>query len=391
MKLLVVTNLYPPQELGGYGRSIADFVWGLQQRGHQVQVLCSDAGYLGPGGDGPSGEPVDRCLMLKGDYQQGVRVLDDPIAIAEIDRVNAQLVNGWLDQGGWDGILVGNLDLLGFELLQHLLGPGIPVLQHLGFVIPPFAPEQFPQQSHYRLVSASRAVRANLVAAGLPVANAPVVYPGVRVELLGLQATGRLLPPAPGRQGPGALRVCFAGLLMESKGPHTLLEAIAQLHRHGVAIEAMVAGGRFSASYAIKLEEYALEQGISDHVQFVKQLSRDQLARFFRLNHVAVFPSISPEAFGIVAAEALASGLALVSSGVGGAAELFEPEVSGLAFRPGDAGDLSRQLERLATEPGLLARLQAAGEARALQQFSVAQSALELEQLFRALKVQTLP
>ena len=386
MKLLVVTNLYPPQELGGYGRSIADFVWGLQERGHQVQVLCSDAGYLGPGGDGPSGEPVDRCLMLKGDYQQGVRVLDDPIAIAEIDRVNAQLLNGWLDQGGWEGILVGNLDLLGFELLEHLLRPGIPVLQHLGFVFPPFGPEQWPKHSHYRLVSASRAVRANLVEAGLPVAKAPVVYPGARVELMGLEATGRTLQPFPGGHGPGALRVCFAGLLMESKGPHTLLEAIAQLHRHGVAIEAMVAGGRFNPAYAIQLEQYAAEQGIAGQVQFVKQLRRDQLARFFRLNHVAVFPSISPEAFGIVAAEAMASGLALVSSGVGGAAELFEPEVSGLAFRPGDSGDLARQLNRLATEPGLLARLQVAGEARVRQQFSVAQSALELEQLFGELK-----
>ena len=391
MKLLVVTNLYPPQELGGYGRSIADFVWGLQERGHQVQVLCSDAGYLGPGGDGPSGEPADRCLMLKGDYQQGVRVLDEPIAIAEIDRVNAQLLNGWVDQGGWDGILVGNLDLLGFELLNHLLGAGIPVLQHLGFVFPPFAPEQWPQHMHYRLVSASRAVRANLVAAGLPVASAPVVYPGARVELMGLEATGRTLPPAPGRQSKRPLRVCFAGLLMESKGPHTLLEAIALLHRGGVAIEAMVAGGRFDPAYAIRLEQYAAEQGLADNVQFVKQLRRDQLARFFRLNHVAVFPSISPEAFGIVAAEAMASGLALVSSGVGGAAELFETEVSGLAFRPGDAGDLARQLHRLATEPGLLARLQAAGEARVRQQFSVGQSALELEQLFGTLKAQTLP
>jgi glycosyltransferase involved in cell wall biosynthesis len=391
MKLLVVTNLYPPQELGGYGRSIADFVWGLQERGHQVQVVCSDAGYLGPGGDGPSGEPVDRCLMLKGDYQQGLRCLSDPIAIADVDRVNAQGLKGWLDQGGWDGILVGNLDLLGFELLEHLLGPGIPVVHHLGFVTSPFAPDQFPQQSHYRLVSASRAVRTNLAAAGLPVESAPVVYPGARVELMGLEPTGRTLPPAPGRQGPGTLRVCFAGLLMDSKGPHTLLEAIAKLKRRGVAIEAMVAGGRFSPDYAIQLEKYAAEQDISDHVQFVKQLSRNQLARFFRLNHVAVFPSISPEAFGIVAAEAMASGLALVSSGVGGAAELFEPEVSGLVFRPGDAGDLARQLQRLATEPGLLARLQAAGEARVRQQFSVGQSALELEQLFGALKAQKRP
>jgi glycosyltransferase involved in cell wall biosynthesis len=177
---------------------------------------------------------------------------------------------------------------------------------------------------------------------------------------------------------------------MESKGPHTLLEAIALLHRRGVAIEAMVAGGRFSAAYASQLDQYAMDQSILEQVQFIKQLSRHQLARFFRLNHVAVFPSISPEAFGIVAAEAMASGLALVSSGVGGAAELFEPEVSGLAFRPGDAGDLARQLERLATDPGLLARLQAVGEARVREQFSVAQSALELEQLFGALKAQTL-
>ena len=386
MKLLVVTNLYPPQELGGYGRSIADFVWGLQERGHQVQVLSSDAGYLGPGGDGPSGEPVDRCLMLKGDYQQGVGFLEDPIAIAEVDRVNIHLLSGWLDTGGWDGILVGNLDLLGFELLNHLLGPGIPVLQHLGFVSPPFAPEQLPLQSHYRLVSASCAVRANLVAAGLRVANAPVVYPGARVELMGLEATGRTLPPVPGHHGSGALRVCFAGLLMESKGAHTLLEAIAILHQRGVAIETMVAGGRFNPAYAIQLEQYAAKQGMADQVQFVKQLSREQLARFFRLNHVAVFPSIYPEAFGIVAAEAMVSGLALVSSGVGGAAELFEPEVSGLAFRPGDAGDLARQLHRLATEPGLLARIQKAGELRVRQQFSVAQAALELEQLFGALK-----
>ena len=39
MRLLLITNLYPPQELGGYGRCMADFAWGLQQRGHTIQVL----------------------------------------------------------------------------------------------------------------------------------------------------------------------------------------------------------------------------------------------------------------------------------------------------------------------------------------------------------------
>ena len=61
MKLLIVTNLYPPQELGGYGRSMADFAWGLQQRGHEIQVLSTDAPtWAHRLTEGPSGEQVSR-------------------------------------------------------------------------------------------------------------------------------------------------------------------------------------------------------------------------------------------------------------------------------------------------------------------------------------------
>ena len=62
------------------------------------------------------------------------------------------------------------------------------------------------------------------------------------------------------------------------------------------------------------------------------KLNRTQLARFFQLQHVCVFTSLHPEAFGIVATEAMASGLALVAI-VGGASEVFENEISGLFIR----------------------------------------------------------
>ena len=61
MRLLLITNLYPPQELGGYSRCMSDFAWGLLQRGHTLQVISSDAPYLGPSSAGPNGEPVDRA------------------------------------------------------------------------------------------------------------------------------------------------------------------------------------------------------------------------------------------------------------------------------------------------------------------------------------------
>ena len=111
---------------------------------------------------------------------------------------------------------------------------------------------------------------------------------------------------------------------MSSKGPHTLLEAIALLKNKNIPIYCMLAGGVFQESYMHAMQRFIDTQNLQNNVQFLPQLTRQQLSRFFRLHHVCVFPSIHPEAFGIVAAEAMASGLALVSSGVGGAAEVFE-------------------------------------------------------------------
>ena len=77
MRILLVTNLYPPQELGGYGRCMSDFCWGLQRLGHHVAVLTSNAAYLGPGSDGPSDEPVQRALHLKGSFENGISQIND--------------------------------------------------------------------------------------------------------------------------------------------------------------------------------------------------------------------------------------------------------------------------------------------------------------------------
>ena len=382
MRLLLINNLYPPQELGGYGRCMADFAWGLQQRGHTLQVLSSDAPYLGPSSNGPSSEPVDRRLQLKGSFHRGVHHMQEPVARAAVDANNKALVNHWLLQGSWDGILLGNLDLLGTELLDHLLASGLPVLHHIGFVTPPYPPEQMPpKSSRYRVLAASAAVRQCLKDAGMEVEDAEVIYPGARVDLFGAARLGRPLPSTPNGTAARPLRVCFAGLQMSSKGPHTLLEAQLQLKKKGVNVHVMLAGGAFQADYAKQLRQFCIDHQLNGQVDFLPQLNRDQLARFFQLNHVCVFSSIHPEAFGIVAAEAMASGLALISTGVGGASEVFEDGVSGLSYPAGNSMALAERLERLAHDPALLLSLQQAGEQRVRSNFSVNSSVHQLEAL----------
>ena len=281
MRLLLITNLYPPQELGGYGRCMADFAWGLQQRGQTLQVITSDAPYLGPSGAGPSNEPVDRRLQLKGSFEGGVHQLQEPVARADIDTSNSALLRHWLSQKAWDGVLLGNLDLLGTELLAPLLASGLPLLHHIGFVNPPYPPEQMPpRSSSYRVLAASAAVRKCLKDAGMAVDDAAVIYPGARVDLFGEGRLGRPLPPIPNGTAGRPLRVCFAGLQMASKGPHTLLEALLQLKQKRVEIHAMLAGGTFQADYAKQLRQFCTKHQIDGQVDFLPQLNREQLARF---------------------------------------------------------------------------------------------------------------
>ena len=169
---------------------------------------------------------------------------------------------------------------------------------------------------------------------------------------------------------------------MVSKGPHTLLEALLQLKKKDIAVHVMLAGETFQADYAQQLREFCTKHQLDEQVDFLPQLNREQLARFFQLNHVCVFPSLHPEAFGIVAAEAMASGLALVSTGVGGASEVFEDGISGLHYPAGDSTALAKQLERLAYNPDFLLRLQQTGDERVRRHFSVETSVHQLEKLF---------
>lgn len=399
MKLLLITNLYPPQELGGYGRSMADFVWGIQRLGHQVFVVTSNAPYLAKVDSyqcGPNDEQVWRLLELKGGFSNGISIIEDPTEIFRINQHNQSLLRRIVSEYCPDGVLLGNLDLLGPEVLQPLIQAGCRLIHHVGFISPPFGSDQrvYPFHADYQIAAASQAVRHSLLKAGLPVSDARIIYPGARCEMFGSQAHDRSLPAPLGPcltaqeneplgSPANPLLVCFAGLLMFSKGPHTLAEAMLVLRQRGLYIRCSFAGGSFQKEYTMTIKEFFYKHGLDDDVLFCGQLSRTNLGRFFRLNHVAVFTSTYPEAFGIVAAEAMASGLVLVSTGVGGAAELFEDGVSGFRFCPGDPNDLADLLQSLMTlPPSQLREIAKRGEELAYSRFSVLTSARQLVALF---------
>ena len=134
----------------------------------------------------------------------------------------------------------------------------------------------------------------------------------------------------------------YFGKLLRNKGVHVLLEALA-----GVEARAVVVG---FGDYREQLEEMAPER-----VLFTGPLEHRHLVHLLALADACVVPSIFPEAFGMVAAEAAAAGcppLVARHSGLAEVADGLEAEYplelrDLTSFTSGDAADLRRNLTRL--------------------------------------------
>jgi GT2 family glycosyltransferase/glycosyltransferase involved in cell wall biosynthesis len=201
------------------------------------------------------------------------------------------------------------------------------------------------QFAHVSLaVAPSEHVRRRFADAGFPAERIEVSEYGVGP-----------ISPAPRAAGGTPLRLGFLGTLMISKGPHLLAEAIARLPAGRVeadifgAPSAYHGDSRYSDTILTRLRHPAIRvHGPIAH--------RDVPAALASMD-VLVFPSIWEETSGIGAREALAAGIPVVASRIGGIPEFVRHDHNGLLFTAGDAGDLARQLRRLVDEPDLLGRL----------------------------------
>jgi glycosyltransferase involved in cell wall biosynthesis len=171
------------------------------------------------------------------------------------------------------------------------------------------------------------------------------------------------------------------------KGHAVFLRAIGALPANTRVRAYVVGGGIYrtagSEVDADELRRMAAELGIADRVGFTGFV--DEPAAAMRALDVVVHASTQPEPFGLVIAEAMACGRAVIASAAGGAGEIVIDEHDALAVQPGDAEGLSRAIERLAADPILRDSLSRAGRETAMRRFDRARLAAEVAPLYREL------
>jgi D-inositol-3-phosphate glycosyltransferase len=220
-----------------------------------------------------------------------------------------------------------------------------------------------------------------LKAMGVPGGRISVAPCGVDLELFG--AGGPAEPK--GRR----FRIAAVGRLVPRKGVDLAVQALALLAEKGLNdVELLIVGGATDSAgmasdpEAQRLLALARILGVADRVVLRGQVPREQMPAVLRsADAVVCAPWYEP--FGIVPLEAMACGVPVVASAVGGLIDTVVHGKTGLHVPPRDPRALAAALAELLRSPEYAHRLGAAGRQRARARYSWDRVAADTEKAYQ--------
>ncbi len=201
---------------------------------------------------------------------------------------------------------------------------------------------------------------------GVPTEKVRVTYNGVDAAFFSGQRDA-------GQGDRGAATLLFCGRLngpREQKGIDVLLNSLPLVVRqHDVVLLIIGTGPRLDQYRAL-----AEELDLSPSVRFLGFVEHDEMPEQYARADVFVLPS-RREGFPLVLPEALASGLPVVATGVGGVPEIIADGETGLLVAPEDPHALAEAINSLLSDPERMKSMGMKGRARAKSHFTWAKVA----------------
>ena len=382
LRILIVTNTFPPVAKGGYGEICADVACGLAQRGHGVTVLTGvEHGLVDGGGD----EQIDeRSLSVRRELDMLLAPWRKPIPAA---RRTEKAVRRVLD-AGLDAALVWHMRGVLKPCLRVLHDAGIPVFYMLhdrwviyeragAFAVPTYRLDRLG-------LSALRNLLARPLARWCELRAPPIKQRGTvcfvsewlrtEHERLGWDA---LDPHVIGsgvdlaRFSAGCdtdherrpVRLLYVGRLHPTKGLATAVEALALGPRD---LRLTVAGHEDDPQYVQAVRARVTELGLEERVEWRGEVPREEIPRLLLEHDVFVYPSIGVESGWLGVLEGLAAGRLVVTSAPGAPRELVEDGINALLFDPNNPRDLAHALARVSSDQHLRLALRSGARKTAL-------------------------
>jgi glycosyltransferase involved in cell wall biosynthesis len=365
MKILVVTNLYPPYHVGGYELGCRDVVDKLRARGHAVHVLTStfrNANTENPP-DEADVERVLQCNTVASDPPHDKRAENRKL-VRVIREFSPDTVYFW-NQAGlslwlpfvayWHGcrtaFFLSDTNFASWRIGAWLAGPAQKNALVRAVFGKTFLVHGWPVIQNRSCHFASEFLRQVAVKNGIrfDARNSLVAHWGI--DFTQFAATPRERRPV--------TRLLYVGQLIRQKGVHTAITALALLARETEfsRLTLTIAGGGMQPDYEKEIRALPAELGIANRVNFLGKVPRSALPRVYAEHDALVFPSEWDEPFAITPLEAIHCGLAVVGTTTGGSGELFRNRETAMTFAAGDAADCARAIRELCADQELFSKI----------------------------------
>jgi glycosyltransferase involved in cell wall biosynthesis len=178
--------------------------------------------------------------------------------------------------------------------------------------------------------------------------------------------------------------VGMIGRISPWKGQEVFIRAAAILRSEGVACQFVAIGGVFDneRNHLDRLNETIRSLDLDNLVKIesFRKDARELIAAF----DVFVLPSILPEPFGLVVAEAMAAGKPVIATAHGGPTEMVVEGETGFLIPPNDPPALASAIKNLLAHPEEAVKLGKAGRRRFLDHFEMREYVQRIEKLYEA-------
>ena len=357
MRVLVVTNLYPPQHVGGYELGCRDVVEKLRARGHAVRVLTSSF-QNGKTPNPPLENEVDRVLEFRTEATGKVdKRAENKKLIHAVTMFSPDVIYFWSQAGlslwlpftaHWHGgrlaFFLSDTNFVMWRIGAWLLG-----LSRKNKIIHKLFGRSmlvrgWPVVANRTCHFCSDFIRQTAVKNDIPFAprNSVVAHWGIEPSEF----------TAPPRKRWPVKKLLYVGQMIPQKGIHTAIAALGLLaqEKDFSELTLSLAGGGMLPEYEKKLHALPAELGLAGRVNFLGKIPRAELTQIYAAHDVLIFPSEWDEPFAITPLEAIASGLAVIGTTTGGSGELFRNRETALTFKAGKAADCARAIRELCAD-----------------------------------------
>lgn len=187
-----------------------------------------------------------------------------------------------------------------------------------------------------KVLSVSKAMKDTMISLGVPSKKIAVIPNGLNDNFVSIKRT-----PLEAKRGDNSKTILYCGRFSQEKGVEYLIKACNILRLRKVNFKLLMIG---SGPLKKVFEEMINELFLEDFIEIRNEVAHDQIPQIMESADIFCLPSLR-EGWPNVVMEALACGLPVVASTVGGVPEIITNDEYGLLTSPGDAGGLADNLE----------------------------------------------